>query len=219
MEERTKSRGRKTRAAERSLDSNSSEGAAPAPAKKQTGQVETVGELLYWSYACLAAACAAAEAGLTRYDTRCWMIRAKLFKGLRAGTMKVGSLFADVRDMPSDRCVYCGATPPPKLHGDHLIPRHRGGLESGDNLVWACRSCNSSKNARDLLEWYASKEKFPPLLLLRRYLKLAMAEAEARQIMGAKLVDRPLVTFSIERVPVKYPQPSEFGPPFETGVM
>ncbi|MGK3980229.1 hypothetical protein WMF38_51955 [Sorangium sp. So ce118] len=57
------------------------------------------------------------------------------------------------------------------------------------------------------------------MLLLRRYLKLAMAEAEARQIMGAKLVDRPSVTFSIEHVPVKYPQPSEFGPPFETGVM
>ncbi|WP_080681919.1 HNH endonuclease [Sorangium cellulosum] len=54
--------------------------------------------------------------------------------------------------MPSDRCVYCGTTPPPKLHGDHLIPRHRGGPESGDNLVWACRSCNSSKNARDLLD-------------------------------------------------------------------
>ncbi|WP_437570883.1 HNH endonuclease [Sorangium sp. So ce542] len=125
--------------------------------------------------------------------------------------MKVGSLFADVRDMPSDRCVYCGTTPPPKLHGDHLIPRHRGGPESGDNLVWACRSCNSSKNARDLLEWYASKAKFPPLLLLRRYLKLAMAEAEARQIMGARLVDRPSVTFPIEHVPVKYPQPSELG--------
>lgn len=210
MEDPTTSRGKKPRAAQRSAESDSSDRAAPAPPKKRTTKVETVGELLYWSYAYLAAASAAEKAGITRYDTRCWMIRARLFKGLRAGTMKVSSLFADVRDMPNDRCVYCGATPPPKLHGDHLIPRHRGGPESGDNLVWACRSCNSSKSAQDMLEWYASKAKFPPLQLIRRYLKLAMAEAEARHVMDAKLVDGPSVTFSIEHIPVKYARPSEF---------
>ncbi|WP_437335396.1 HNH endonuclease [Sorangium sp. So ce394] len=78
------------------------------------------------------------------------MIRARLFKGLRAGTMKVGSLFADVRDMPSDRCVYCGTTPPPKLHGDHLIPRHRGGPES------APAGCAGARRAAMACSWTAA---------------------------------------------------------------
>ena len=97
--------------------------------------------------------------------------------------------------------------PPPKLHGDHLIPRHRGGAESGDNLVWACRSCNSSKGGRDLLEWHASRNGFPPLAVMRRYLKLAMVEAGARQIMDTKLSDAPPVTFLLDHMPTSYPTP------------
>lgn len=151
----------------------------------------------------------AEKRGLAKRDRLSWMIRAKLFKGLRNGTMNVGTLFADVLNMPSDHCIYCGATPPPKLHGDHLIPRHRGGPESGDNLVWACRPCNSSKNARDLLEWYASKDEFSPLALMRRYLKLAVAEARSREIMDVRLADKPAVTFSIDYVPTNYPEPGE----------
>ena len=172
---------------------------------KQGRKIETVGKLLYWSYANLASAQSAEARGIAKHDRLCWMIRARLFKGLRDGTMTTGTLFADVRDMPSDRCVYCSATPPPKLHGDHLIPRHRGGAESGDNLVWACRSCNSSKHALDLLEWYASRNSFPPLALMRRYLKLAMMEAQSHAVMDLLLADRPAVAFSIDHVPTTYP--------------
>ncbi len=211
MEEQTPSKKRSRRTVGHSVGSDASKSVEKGRPKKRTGEIVTLGDLLYWSYANLAAACAAEKAGITRYDTRCWMIRARLLKGLREGTMKISSLFADVRDMPNDRCVYCGTVPPPKLHGDHLIPRSRGGPESGDNLVWACRSCNSSKCARDMLDWYASRGQFPPLLLLRRYLKLAIAEAETRQLMGARLEDKPPVTFSVEHIPINYPQPSEFG--------
>ena len=170
-------------------------------------RVETVSDLLYASYANLASIDAARSRGLAKRDRVCWMIRAKLLKGLRDGTMTVSTLFADVMMMPSDQCVYCGATPPPKLHGDHLIPRHRGGPESGDNLVWACRSCNSSKNDRDLLEWYAAKDDFPTVSLMRRYLKLALAEAESRGILGVQLSERPAVTFSLDFIPLAYPEP------------
>ncbi len=180
-----------------------------ASARRQGRKIETVGELLHWSYANLASAQSAEQRGIAKHDRLCWMIRARLFKGLRDGTMKAGTLFADVRDLPSDCCVYCGAMPPPKLHGDHLIPKHRGGVESGDNLVWACRSCNSSKNALDLLEWYASRDSFPPLSLMRRYLKLAMMEAQSRSVMDVMLADKPAVTFSLEYVPTTYPAPGE----------
>lgn len=49
------------------------------------------------------------------------------------------------------RCVYCGATE--KLSLDHVHPVSRGGDNSIDNLVTACRSCNSSKGAKDKEEW------------------------------------------------------------------
>lgn len=173
--------------------------------------LSTVGDLLHASYANLASVDAAHERGLAKRDRLCWMIRAKLMKGLRLGTMNISTLFADVLAMPSDRCVYCGATPPPKLHGDHVIPRHRGGPESADNLVWACRSCNSAKNARDLLEWYASRNNFPPVLLMRRYLKLAVAESRALGIMDVPLSEAPKVTFSLDYIPLSYPDP---GHPF-----
>ncbi len=178
----------------------------------------TVGELLHASYANLASVDAAQQRGLAKRDRVCWMIRAKLMKGLRQGTMNISTLFADVLAMPNDRCIYCEATAPPRLHGDHLIPRHRGGPESGDNLVWACRSCNSSKNARDLLEWYASKNEFPSVLLMRRYLKLAVAEARALGIMDVPLSEAPKVTFSLDYIPLNYPDPGHpFGLTRRTG--
>lgn len=171
--------------------------------------LETVGDLLHWSYANLAMASAAEKRGVARYDRLAWMIRGKLYKGLRDGTMNVGSLFVDVRDLPGDRCVYCSAEPPPKLQADHLISRRRGGPESGDNLVWACAPCNVRNHARDLLEWYASQGRFPPLALMRRYLKLALAEARERELMDRSLDERPVVKFSLEHVPTQYPQPGE----------
>ena len=175
----------------------------------QDKSIATVGALLHWSYANLASVDAAEKRGLPKRDRLSWMIRAKLFKGLRNGTMNVGTLFADVLAASSDRCIYCGTMPPPKLHGDHLIPRYRGGPESGDNLVWACRSCNCSKNARDLLEWYEWKDEFPPVALMRRYLKLALAEAQSLEIMDVALAAKPTVSFSLDHVPSAYPEPGE----------
>lgn len=49
-------------------------------------------------------------------------------------------------------CAYCGATPA-LLHIDHVVPLKRGGRHSIGNLVPACQSCNSSKNARLLYPW------------------------------------------------------------------
>ena len=48
-------------------------------------------------------------------------------------------------------CQYCGATE--RLSLDHIVPWSRGGKDSADNLVTACRSCNSKKNARTPDEW------------------------------------------------------------------
>lgn len=41
------------------------------------------------------------------------------------------------------RCQYCGATD--NLTLDHVIPKSRGGSSTWDNLVTACKTCNSKK--------------------------------------------------------------------------
>jgi hypothetical protein len=52
--------------------------------------------------------------------------------------------------MTSGPCVYCGAA---AAVVDHVRPLSRGGAEHESNLVPACRSCNSSKGRRLLIEW------------------------------------------------------------------
>jgi 5-methylcytosine-specific restriction endonuclease McrA len=44
------------------------------------------------------------------------------------------------------RCVYCGAPDGP-LGLDHLKPRVLGGSHAVENLVTACRRCNSARGA------------------------------------------------------------------------
>ena len=41
------------------------------------------------------------------------------------------------------KCQYCGVTTDLTL--DHVIPRSKGGRSTWDNLVTACKSCNSKK--------------------------------------------------------------------------
>jgi 5-methylcytosine-specific restriction endonuclease McrA len=49
------------------------------------------------------------------------------------------------------RCHYCGSTS--DLTRDHIVPRSRGGSLEPDNIVYACRSCNSAKGDRTPEEW------------------------------------------------------------------
>lgn len=45
------------------------------------------------------------------------------------------------------RCQYCGAT---AENIDHVIPRSKGGPHAWDNVVAACRRCNTAKRDRML---------------------------------------------------------------------
>lgn len=46
----------------------------------------------------------------------------------------------------SHQCQYCGKQPPLRdLNIDHVLPRSRGGLDTWENLVTACRVCNLRK--------------------------------------------------------------------------
>ncbi len=49
------------------------------------------------------------------------------------------------------KCVYCGNTE--KLHQEHFIPLALGGEYTKNNIVPACRTCNSKKGAKHPAEW------------------------------------------------------------------
>ena len=169
----------------------------------------TVGERLYWSYANLAMAEMAVHNRDLKYAQKHFMIRARLYSGLTKGTMSPRSLMRDQRirmTLPQE-CVYCGSTQ--FLAIDHVVPTNRGGADTGDNAVWACRKCNSSKGDRDVFAWwFECRAGFPPLFVVRVYLKLAIAYSIDRQIMEHKCVDSRDHPFSFEQIPTNFPQPT-----------
>lgn len=172
-------------------------------------KIYTVGESLYWSYANLGMAHAAVRKGDKAYHTGHFIIRNRLYAGFRNGTMNIGGLADDERlklVLPQ-ACCYCGDKN--HLAVDHLIPRKRGGLDKGDNMVWSCRSCNSSKCATDVLEWLARREQFPPLLLLRRYLKLSVDFSKQNGLMVVPTKDATNLPFSLPAIPHDFPPPEK----------
>ena len=148
-----------------------------------------------------------------KYVTFNYMIRAKLFKGLMEGSMNIRTIFDDekIKLLSGNKCSYCGATE--KLALDHIFPQKLGGKDAGDNLIYACRSCNSSKGKKDLMEWMSYKNTFPPLMILRRYLKLVIIYCIENDMMehSVEELKKQKTPFNIEDVPVSYPKPCEIG--------
>ena len=181
-------------------------------AKLSKKQPVTVRDQIAFSYANLARAHSALNRGAEKYATVDHMVGARLRRGLLDGSMKMGSLYDDERfkmTMPQ-ACYYCGSKE--KLSMDHLIPRIRGGNDTSHNLVWACRSCNSSKGGRDMLEWMAAKDRFPPILLLRRYIKIVAEYCERRDWLDLPLErigDEAGIPFDIRLLPIRFPPLSE----------
>ena len=172
----------------------------------------TVREQIARCYANLAMAHAALERGAGRYGRTDYMIRARLQRGLLDGTMRMRSLYFDerIKLTAPQACCYCGDTK--RLCMDHLIPKIRGGPDGSDNLVWACRSCNSSKGGRDMLEWMQAKVWFPPVLLLRRYVKIVARYCEERGCLDralGQLDDAASMPFDVRRLPVSFPALAE----------
>ena len=55
-----------------------------------------------------------------------------------------------------DYCVYCGSIE--NLSKDHIMSIIKGGTQDPKNLVTACKSCNSSKNASFFIDWYGKNK-------------------------------------------------------------
>ena len=151
------------------------------------------------------------------------MVRARLQRGLIDGTMRMRSLYDDERIKMTvpQACYYCGGTD--RLCVDHLIPKMRGGPDASDNLIWSCRRCNSSKGSQDLIEWMTAKNRFPPILLLRRYVKIVARYCEEHGHLDAdlsRLDDDPGMPFDVRMLPTLFPPLDELRlwvHPSETG--
>jgi hypothetical protein len=81
------------------------------------------------------------------------------FKALRNGQITMSGTNREwqrEQELPQE-CVFCGSKA--ELQVDHLIPRKRGGSDSADNMVWSCRSCNSSRSDKGIFEWLGLKDK------------------------------------------------------------
>lgn len=172
-------------------------------------EFKTVREFFYWQYANMSMAHIALKKGHNSYEKSDFMIRAKLYKGFLNGTHHISSIYDDEKDkLNTVKCSYCGNTE--FLTLDHLIPRYLGGIDSGENLVYACKTCNSSKNKNDLLVWFFNNDKFPPILVLRRYLKLAYMYFVNNNYMDLPIEELKEVCelFRIDLLPYSYPQPN-----------
>lgn len=174
-------------------------------------KIETVRDQIYYSYANLAMAHMAIDKKQEKYGMLNFMIRAKLFKGLKNGTMNMRTIFDDekVKLQTGKVCNYCGSSE--KLALDHIFPQKYGGQDNAENLIFACRTCNSSKGKKDLMEWMLFREKFLPLMVIRRYLKLTYSYCQHNGLLDKNIDDlRELkLPFRIDLLPTKYPKPNE----------
>jgi len=176
----------------------------------------TFGELIYASYSGLQALAFAVQKGLRKYDRGCYAFRESVIKKYRAGEMRIGDLYENnIRQMMSahDTCWYCGCPVAEcgALTADHIFPRAKGVANVSDNLIMVCRSCNSSKGTKDLLQWFYERGEFPPMRVLAHYLKLVNQYAIDHGLLDRSLDDLAAMglPFEFRLLPLTYPQPEE----------
>lgn len=140
-------------------------------------------DLLYWQYAKIIAESAGA-------GKKQWAFVMDRFKKLQSGEIAWDSIREYVKEHNDfHRCLYCGAAS--ELTLDHLFPRALHGPEDEKNAAWVCRSCNASKGARRLYEFYTTAKgglhaaKYDvPRLAEGKYLKLLYGLFDDAGVLG-----------------------------------
>lgn len=73
--------------------------------------------------------------------------------------------WTSIKEDFNNQCAYCGMTEEEhlkqfgeQLHQEHFIPLSEGGEYAHNNIIPACRSCNSSKNNSNFFGWYPEQE-------------------------------------------------------------
>ena len=153
----------------------------------------------------------AIERNQSKYEVFNFMIRAKLYKGLNDGTMNMRTIFDDekIKLQTGQMCNYCGSSD--KLSLDHIFPQKYGGKDDAENLIFACKACNSSKGKKDLMERMNSRGTFLPIMVIRRYLKLTFKYCYNHNLLDEKINDFNQISlpFKIDFIPIDFPKPNK----------
>ena len=158
---------------------------------------ETIRQLLAQYYAYLVRAAAARRVGAHRYTTDHHKLAVAFYRDVLAGRKRIGSFFNEERaKLGVARCAYCGA--PDTLSVDHLVRRLAGGPDDANNLLPACRSCNSSKGASDVMAWHIRKGRYPQRAVVRRYVKLAWRWCERHDYLDRSLGEAGDMPFDLQ---------------------
>jgi hypothetical protein len=128
--------------------------------------VKTIRDLIYWQYAKIISE--SAGAGKKQYA-----FVMDRFKKLQSGEIEWSGTIREYireREMPN-QCIYCGSTA--DISYDHLISRNCGGPDIPDNVVMACKGCNSSKGDKGIYKWFTLDRRYEvPRVVEGKYLKL-----------------------------------------------
>lgn len=161
--------------------------------------VKTVRDLLYWQYAKIIAD----SAGAGKQDYGFVMNR---FKQLKTGDINWNEIREYVKEREHvDECVFCRTKA--NLSLEHLLPRKFNGPDTERNLVWICKSCNSSKGPRRLYEHFALQSGVEaarydvPRIAEGKYLKLAYEVFKQKSFLS--ITKAQLSTFICPRCDMK----------------
>ena len=71
---------------------------------------------------------------------------------------RLGVVAKRIKARDGHACAYCGSRECDEvapMHLDHLLPRVDGGADVAENLVLACRRCNTARQNMSLPQWAA----------------------------------------------------------------
>lgn len=136
--------------------------------------VKTIRDLIYWEYAKLIAGSAVG-------DRKNYGFVMHTYQKLKNQQIKPSEILREnQRLFESEKsCAYCGCYD--NLEWEHIIPRAKVDIDTIDNQVRACKSCNVKKGGKDPFEWYRLDKKYEiPRIVLGKYLKLIYELHEQR---------------------------------------
>jgi len=112
--------------------------------------IKTLGDLIFWQYAKIISE----SAGLGK---RNWGFVMKKFKQLQQGEIFWNEIREYVKEREKkDECIFCGTKT--SLTMDHLLPRSLNGPDDEKNIIWVCKTCNSSKGSKRIYELWTIKK-------------------------------------------------------------